>query len=136
MLLLLTTALHYFAILPHLIKYYNNILPHYHRVYINLIILSTTFSIIWHYYNEPRNILLFFDYYFGFLWFVGDMLWALDLNNISIVLLNLGCFFLNININYSNNYVLYHSIWHVINAIKSIYVSYIINKNLVYCGNY
>jgi hypothetical protein len=136
MLLLLTSTLHYLAILPIVINFHNNTLPDFHRIYINIIIFSTTISIIWHYYNEPRNILLYIDYYLSFLWFIGDMLWALDLNNITIVFLNLGCFFLNININYSNNYILHHSIWHIINACKCIYVSYIINKNLVYCGNY
>ena len=127
MLLLITSTLHYLAVLPHVIKYYNNVLPHIHRVYINLIILSTTISIIWHYYNEPRNILLYLNSYFGFLWFAGDMLWALDLNNITIVSLNIISFILNVNINFSNNYILYHSIWHIINACKCIYVSYIIN---------
>jgi len=132
MLLLITSAFHYLAVLPHVIKYYNKVLPHIQRVYINLIILSTTISIIWHYYNEPRNLLLYFHYYLAFLWFVGDMLWALDLNNITIVSLNIISFILNININFSNNYILYHSIWHIINACKCIYVSYIINTNLVY----
>jgi hypothetical protein len=159
MLMIWTSALHFLALipfiscLPYISKYGNNRLPHFHRVYINLIIISSTFSIIWHYYNEPRNILIYFDYYFATMWFISDMIWAMDLNNISIVLLNIGSFIINIIVNYSNNnilnniqigniiismtnYQIYHNLWHVINAMKSIYVSYLINTNLIYTEKY
>jgi len=132
MILIITSFLHYLAILPILFKYNVNKLSHFHTVYVNLIIVTTSISIIWHYYQEPYNYLMAFDYYFSSLWFIADMLWALDLCNISILYLNIGSFILNIIINYSNNYILYHSIWHVLNALKCIYVSYLITKHFLY----
>jgi len=122
--LVLTSALHYFAVPPLLCKF--NI-PWYIKLYIYTILLSTTTSIIWHY----TGYLLILDYVLAGFWFFQDVLWSLELEGITIILLNLLIFCLNIVVLFLNNYELYHSIWHVISAIKCIYVSYLISKIII-----
>jgi hypothetical protein len=124
-LLLLTSALHYLAIIPILCKNYKSV-HFYYQIYGNTIILSTTCSILWHYYNTVQ--LQYLDYYFAFIWFIHDLMWSVELNKFRILVLNLIIFGLNIHINYLDNYAYYHSIWHVASAIKCIYVSYLLNQ--------
>ena len=121
-LLMLTAIPHYFAIIPSLkckfIKY-------------NLtILLSTTFSIIWHYNHEPNNIYMYIDYLFVGLWFWHDITFGFysNMNMLcQIFILNCIIFFLQFQIN-ENNYILEHSIWHLVSSFKCIYISNLIQK--------
>jgi len=122
----LTCGLHYLSILPFILKNTNRPSTYY-NIYINTILLSTTFGIIWHYYNK----FMIYDYIFTGIWFVEDLFWSLELNNYMILNLNIIIFVLNIIINYIHNYVFYHSIWHILSAIKCIYIS-----NLILSINY
>lgn len=121
--LVLTSCLHYFAILP--LCRYN--MPWYIKLYIYTILLTTTTSIIYHH----TGYLLILDYVLAGLWFLQDALWSLELEGITIIVLNLLIFCLNIMVLFFNNYELYHSIWHVISAIKCIYVSYLISEIII-----
>jgi hypothetical protein len=127
-LLLVTSALHYLAIIPILCKSYKTYVGvhQYYRIYANTIILATTFSILWHYYNTIG--LQLADYYLAGIWFLQDIGWSLEINKLRIIILNIIIFGLNIIINYSDNYEYYHSIWHVLSTIKCIYISYLIRK--------
>lgn len=124
LLLALTTSLHYLAIIPIIAKYRNVPIPYFNRIYINIICVSTTVSIIWHYFD----ILMETNYILSGLWFCQDILWSLLLTQSHIIYLNLIIFALNIIISYMNNYVFYHSLWHMLSAIKCIYISYTIYK--------
>jgi len=124
MLLALTASLHYLAVIPIIAKYINVPIPYFNWIYVNIICLSTTTSIIWHYFN----ILLGLDYLLAGIWFCLDIIWGLLLNQPQIIYLNLIIFLLNIIITSMNNYVFYHSIWHVLSAIKCIYITYILYK--------
>jgi hypothetical protein len=123
--LIITSSLHYLALIPILIKYRNKSMSDFTKLYRNTIIFSTTFSIFWHYFDQSY-ILFYFDYIIALLWFCQDILWSLIVNKPIIIYLNIIIFLLNFLVRYSGNYVLYHSIWHVISSIKCIYISSII----------
>jgi hypothetical protein len=122
-LLLLTTSLHYLAIIP-ICKNYQSI--YIYRLYSNVIMVSTTFSMLWHYYNTYQ--LMIMDYYFATIWFLFDIGWYKELNNNKILILNLIVFIFNIIIINFDNYVYYHNIWNIISAIKCMYISYLIRN--------
>jgi hypothetical protein len=81
---------------------------------------------LWHYHNTYQ--LMIMDYYFATIWFLLDIGWYMELNSNRILVLNLIIFICNIIINNLDNYVYYHSIWHIISAIKCIYISYLIRN--------
>lgn len=125
--LVLTSCLHYLALIPILIKYRNKQLSYFNKLYRNTIIFSTTCSILWHYYDESY-LLIYFDYIIALLWFCQDILWSMLINKSIIIYLNILIGILNFLVRYSGNYVLYHSIWHVLSSIKCIYISWIIKQ--------
>jgi len=125
--LLITAQLHYYALVPLLLPYTKNlkILPFFNRLYIITIIIGTTLSLFYHYYHES-TIIMILDYLVAGFWFLLDILWSalLDIKNIKYM--NIVIFGLNIIFNYCGNYVFYHSIWHILSAIKCIIVSSLI----------
>ena len=118
--LIITSALHYLAILP--FAKYNN--------YVLTIIISTTLSILWHLNREPYGILLYLDYTATLIWFLYDIYLGHQTNNLLVVwliiLYNISIFILNIISIYYKYYIITHSIWHVLSAIKCYYVSKLI----------
>jgi hypothetical protein len=131
MYLVISTIPHFFSILP-LIKYYNK----YTYGYINIIILSTTLSILYHTYDESNKIINFFDYCCAGVWFLYDLHMGYKYTNkkilYKIILSNSISFFLNNQITNDTYYQLNHSLWHLINAYKCFYVSNLINKYFIY----
>ena len=107
-LLLVTASLHYLAIIPFLVKNKYTNLTFFNRNYVNTIFLSTTMSIIWHYFNILKDV----DYSLAGIWFIQDIMWGFLLNKEYIINLNILIYVLNIISDNTNNYVLYHSIWH------------------------
>jgi len=61
--LVLSTILHFFSILP-LIQYYRTHTFHY----INISCISTSFSILYHLTNESNKIITIIDYSFATIW--------------------------------------------------------------------
>ena len=121
---ILTTLPHYIACY---FAYQTNIL------YSTIIFLSSSFSVIWHFFNQPRNILFYLDYTFAFLWFLTELILAFISKDLFLVIVVI---LLNILVVLSNkiklSYMSYdtiHSIWHIISASKGILVAYLINKN-------
>ena len=132
MYLVISTISHFCSILP-IIKYYKT----YTFGYVNIIILSTIFSILYHIYNESNNIINNIDYLCASIWIVYDIYMSYTYTNkkiiFKILLVNTISFFINIHIPYNLYYQINHSLWHFINAYKSYYVSYNISigiKNL------
>jgi hypothetical protein len=127
MYLILSTLPHFYSILP-VIPYYRT----YTFGYIHCILVSTTFSILYHVYQESNPIITALDYFFAFLWFVYDIYMGYMYTNAlhTILGLNTIVFLSNIHIPYDTSYTLYHSVWHLMSASKCILVSYIIERNL------
>jgi hypothetical protein len=117
-----STLPHVFSILP-LISYYDT-----HAFgYINVILLSTLFSILYHVYEEQNRIIELIDYSFAGLWGLYDVYMGYTFTNnqtiATIVFANALSLFLNIQ----SHDPYYHSFWHFINAYKSYYVSTLIS---------
>ena len=132
--LVISTIPHLFSILP-LIKYYTKYTKHY----INIILLSTTFSILYHAFDESNIIINFFDYFFACIWFLYDLYMGYTYTNkktlLQILIANILVFLINIMIPYNLSYQLNHSLWHLINASKCFYVSNLISINLATLNN-
>jgi hypothetical protein len=123
--LALTTAPHYLTIIPLNIKCTELTLR-----YNYIIIISTSFSIMWHLQGEPYGLLMGLDYLFAGIWGTYDFILALDEKNrkcfmglIQILLLNCFMVYTNYSIVYDDSYVFYHSLWHIMSVAKCYYVS-------------
>ena len=91
-------------------------------MYINIISLSTIFSILYHIYKESNFTINFLDYFFAGLWFIYDIYMGYSYTNkktiFKILLVNMLSFFINIQIPHNKYYKLTHSIWHCIDKTK------------------
>jgi len=109
--LVLSTLPHYLALYPK-----NN------SLYRAVIFTSSTLSVLWHIYNEPINIIFYLDYAAAAIWFFYDIFLGFHTKNIyTIFILNFIVFILNQSI--KNEYVFYHSVWHIMSAIKCYYIA-------------
>ena len=123
MALILSTLPHFFTAMP-LMQYYEYTSGHVHVIF-----LSTTFSIVYHATAESNTIRII-DYCMAFLWFLHELYNGYRFTHRSlykILLSNLVVFLINL---YTpiQCYRVYHSLWHILNASKSMYVSSIIAK--------
>ena len=113
-LLILSTLPHYLAVIPtNDIKY---------RI---MIITSTTFSVLWHWYNEEEGLILLLDYFFALIWLLYEIRYSLKNNELfeRTILLNSLILYLNLQIKYNEYYIYNHSIWHLLSALKSYYLA-------------
>ena len=129
MYLVISTIPHFYSIVP-LVKYYKN-----HTFgYINTIILSTIFSILYHAYGESNHIINILDYLAAMIWFSYDIYMGYTYTNrrafFKIVLGNGMVFCINTQIPYNSYYILNHSLWHLISSYKCVYVSNLIAMGL------
>ena len=113
-----TTLPHYLSVLPLLSSYPDT------ELYIHIVWISTTLSVLWHLQGEPFNYLYYLDYLGAGLW-TGYELYA-STDNLSmttqVAVLNLIVFLLNMNPG-SEHYYVYHSLWHLMSAAKCFYVA-------------
>ena len=134
-LLILSTLPHYLSVLP-LIDYYNDIRIYW---YINVILASTTLSVLYH--TDTKNNLIItlfdlFDHVLAVFWFLYDVYLGCVLGYallFQIIFYNTLSFMVyqRIEIESSRkNYYTFHSGWHLLNACKSFYVSYLISLSL------
>ena len=113
--------------------------PDYLGLYVGYCIViggSSLLSFIWHTYREPKNIWFCLDYAFAFIWTGYDIVISSIVASNSIVviviLLNGVCIITNhltdcIAKRGICSYEVSHSLWHIINVIKSIIVAYLIS---------
>jgi hypothetical protein len=128
MILSLSTITHYLSIIPILKYSYNNTTLNKYK---NIIIVSSSASLLWHAFNEPQNILYYLDYSGAIIWCIFDIFLAYKTRNkiiiSKIILLNFFVLITNLMIDYhksdNNKYVLLHSCWHILSSIKCYYVS-------------
>ena len=127
MYLILSTLPHLLSIIP-LIKYYFT----YTFGYCNIIILSTLFSSLYHYHQEANHIITMIDYFFAYYWFAYDVYMGYTYTNdlTRIIFANFVSFIINTQIPYNKFYVRNHSIWHIINSSKCIYISTLLRNHL------
>jgi hypothetical protein len=127
--LIATTLTHLFSIIP-LKNFYNTHTFHY----INTIILSTLFSIIYHETKESNQLITAIDYILAAVWFFHDIRFAILMDRRDSFLLfynNCIVCLLNYSIPYNKYYIILHSTWHILNAYKAYYNSRLIESYLV-----
>jgi hypothetical protein len=125
--LVISTLPHYLAIIPIIWKFDISLI---YTIYAYTIFLSSTFSVLYHNYDESNKVITFIDYMLAYLWFSEELLISYIYTNYTtlakILLLNLFIFIWNINIP-KHDYKRQHSIWHIFSALKAIYISYLLN---------
>ena len=115
--LILSTLPHYFAILPWLRA--RKMCTEYPLI----ILVSTTLSVLWHGYGEPSSLLFYADYLAAAMWFLCDLkfgLYASEIRLETVIILNMLVFILNI---YTGPNNMAHVSWHLVSALKCIYIS-------------
>ena len=126
--LVISTLPHFLSILP-LRKY-----DRYTIDYINVILISTVFSMLYHLYEESNQYITILDYIFATIWFLYDCKIAIYYmpytEGLTIISSNCLVFLIHSFIPFNESYTLYHSIWHCINAYKAYYVSTLFQLSL------
>lgn len=115
--IIVTTLLHLFAIIP----LYHNIF------YICIINCSTLLSTLWHHYNEKNNIIYYMDYIMALILVIYEIYLSYDIFFHTTIFLNFVVFIVNKYVDRLYNYKLYHSMWHIMSAMKCYYISYYIS---------
>ena len=125
MYLIISTLPHFCSIVP-LLPYYKTHTFHYTHV----IAVSTLLSILYHLTEESNRIITTADCCMACIWFLFDLHFGHTFRSSTIrskiVYINLTSFLVHTCIPYDSTYILYHSIWHILNASKSYYVSLLI----------
>jgi hypothetical protein len=140
MYLVLSTLFHFCSILP-IIKYYKK----YTFGYVNVIIISTLFSVLYHLTEESNLIITILDYVMAFVWFLCDMyigyigyIYSNKIVICKIITSNTLTFIIHTQISYDSNYKINHSIWHFFNSCKCFYVSSILDitiNNIIFMND-
>jgi hypothetical protein len=127
--LVASTLPHYASAIP-LRNYYTTVAFEY----VSIIFISSTLSVAYHVSSESNQIITFLDYFAALLWFYYDLRlgfkYCSKADCTRILIVNVVSCGLNSLITYDKAYVIYHSLWHIINAIKAIYVSNLIRQSL------
>jgi len=119
--LIISTLPHFLSVLP--------VLPYYNICtfgYCNIILLSSSLSVLYHLY-ESNRIIYVLDYTMACIWFLYDIYMGYHYAPYQIIVVNLASGILH----YYLRSRVQHSIWHLINATKCIYVSILIQKDIV-----
>ena len=117
--LVISTIPHYFAIIPTILY------DHKYSIEYSLIILvSSSFSVLWHLSSQQHSVLTFLDHFLACLWFFSDI--SISNNSITVILLNGIILLLNLLIQNKFDYQIWHSIWHICSSLKCLYISYFI----------
>jgi hypothetical protein len=148
----LTTLLHLCAIYP-LRDLDLELEPSF---YIYSILISTILSFLWHFDGEPNDTLIYvLDHSFAMTWGLFDFMYGMSMiyhfQNVSqclnIQLFNMVVLVLNFYIDekykhhndeedyeydeHREKYEFYHSLWHILSAIKAYYVSLLIRRHIL-----
>jgi hypothetical protein len=105
-----------------------------HETYRWIILLSTLASAAWHLTNESNRTLYILDYGLAGLWVIWDIALGLQtmqtVSFIQILYLNAGIFALHQiqarMIKDRQNYIYYHSLWHLMSAGKAVAVALLV----------
>ena len=130
MILIFSTLFHLLATIPPL----NSNHP-FRYAYTSVIITATLLSALWHYKQQTQTqqeylsegVLLYLDYSFATIWFFYDMGMVSQLphpEKLPIIVSSIFILCLHQLCSAEQNYVIYHSLWHIASAVKCVYVSY------------
>lgn len=129
--LVLTTLLHYLTLFVSPTPWYSWV-----------VCTSTTLSVVWHLVDEPATSPLGqLDHIMAAVWMLTDVYYLGKADELAIALIPNGFIFLtNMAVTYMDQkqivpYYAGHSIWHILSAIKSILLAYMI-KNIVFSNYY
>ena len=115
--LVLSTLPHFYCIRP--------LLHNYERFagYIHVVMLSTTLSVLYH-TDESNRLIAGLDHVVALIWFVCDVGfgWSRRYALNKIIHANLISFIAHFSVPHDDRYILYHSVWHLLNAAKCYYV--------------
>ena len=103
--------------------------------YAAVIGISTTLSAVWHYLGEPDGAILYADYAMALAWSLYSLLLMQERKRSKVphyfpFEIAVGCMNLVISFGTQNRlleYKIWHSIWHILSAIKSIYIVWILS---------
>ena len=101
-----------------------------------LVALSTTLSVLWHRYGEPKSILFWLDYLVAFVWTVVDIALALPTPVLlPVILLNGLCLVTNqladaLARQGLVSYETGHTAWHLLSCVKAITVAALLHAGL------
>jgi hypothetical protein len=107
-------------------------LPHYlaitrkNIVYSSIVIASSTLSVLWHWHGEQKGTIQNLDYLAAFAWGIAELVYAPRGFLKLVFVANSIVLCTNLCIKYDANYWFYHSAWHLLSAIKAIWLSRII----------
>jgi len=102
-----------------------------HPVYSRVIVLSTTLSVAWHLYEEPRNCLEIADYTMAAVWLAYDIIMSVSTRyRRQIVALNMAVMILNRVSQFTGHYEAVHSFWHLVSAGKAYMVAWLLQDIL------
>ena len=121
MILPLTTLFHFLAVIPPLATTHP-----FRHAYSAIIATTTILSAVWHLKGQPEGVYQYLDYSFTTIWFfydMGLMSHLPNLDQLSIIAANIFIMSLHELCSYPENYAVYHSLWHIVSAIKCLYVS-------------
>ena len=121
--LVASTLLHYLSLWPLV----SNPQPAFIG-YAAVISSSTTLSAVWHYLGEPDGPILYADYMMAAVWSIYSII-LLDEYNLENVSLCIGIEALVCCMNWlvpREEYKIWHSLWHILSALKSCYFAWLI----------
>jgi len=103
--------------------------------YAAVIATSTTLSAVWHYLGEPGGAILYADYAMALVWSIYSLLLMQERKRSKVphyfpFEIAVGCMNLIISFGTQHRlleYKTWHSIWHILSAIKSIYIVWILS---------
>jgi hypothetical protein len=91
--------------------------------YATIVISSTIFSAAWHLQGSQLTNLALIDHICATIWFMADIAYTYDRPGFKqTLLLNIFISILNPLLS-SQNYTLYHSLWHLLSAAKAVYIA-------------
>ena len=100
-------------------------LPHFLALYYSpdvyysgVVTLSTLASIIWHYEGSDLTLFCVIDHLLATLWFFTDLYYSYNTIHINTIIILLHFVFSS-----TNEYTYTQSFWHLLSAIKAIYVA-------------
>jgi len=97
-------------------------------LYTSIICLSSTFSILYHLYEESNTVITVFDFCMAGIWCIYDLHMIRPSAKRIYIYLTFILFCINLSIPYNASYPLYHTGWHILNAGKCLYTTRLVAR--------
>jgi len=97
-------------------------------LYIGVICVSSTFSVLYHLYQESNTVITVLDYCMAGIWVIYDLRMINPNAKKMYLYLTFILFCINVCIPYNEYYPMYHSGWHLLNAGKCLYTTRLVER--------